>query len=161
MAYLAIACLVARHISRHAAERPGPDFPRLLWEWDQNLGRIAYRWLGQPAPDALRRDPQLRGKLSRRDLDLAEVVSAIPNDRDWNGWNRIGMAIFSASGGSEEGFFTFDDWSAKSPKYQPHVVEQRWCNYRRSPPTRIGMGSLDQLARQCGWTPQAQSAAMR
>jgi Primase C terminal 2 (PriCT-2)/Bifunctional DNA primase/polymerase, N-terminal len=158
MAYLAIACLVARHISCHAAERPGPDLQRLLWEWDQSLGRVAYRWLGKPAPDAPRRDPPRR-QLSRRNLDLAGVVNAIPNDCDWNGWNRVGMAVFSASGGSEEGFVIFDDWSAKSPKYQPHAVEERWRNYRRSPPTRIGMGSLVQLARQCGWTPRVQSTA--
>jgi hypothetical protein len=158
MAYLAIACLVARHISRHAAERPGHDLPRLLWEWDQNLGRTAYRWLGESAPDAPRRHPQLRGRLPRRNLDLAEVVSAIPNDCDWNGWNRVGMAIFNASSGSEEGFVIFDDWSAKSIKYQSHAVEERWRNYRRSPPNRIGLGSLVHLARQCGWAPRARSA---
>jgi hypothetical protein len=54
MAYLAIACLVARHISHHAAERPSPDLSRLLWESDHDLGRVAYRWLGQPDPDATR-----------------------------------------------------------------------------------------------------------
>jgi hypothetical protein len=66
MTYLAIACLIARHVSHHVAERPGPDLPRLLWEWDHDLGRLAYRWLGQPDPNAPRRHPQLRGQLSRR-----------------------------------------------------------------------------------------------
>jgi hypothetical protein len=155
--WLAIACLVARYVSHHAAERPGPDLPRLLWEWDHDLGRAAYRWLGQPTPDAPQRHPRPRAQLSRRDLDLAEIVQAIPNDCDWSGWNRIGMAIFAASGGSGEGFVAFDDFSAKSAKYRPHVVEERWRNYRRSPPGRVGVGSLVYLARQCGWTPQTQS----
>jgi hypothetical protein len=42
-AWLAVGCLVARHVSRHAAQRPGPDLPRLLREWDHGLGRLAYR----------------------------------------------------------------------------------------------------------------------
>lgn len=31
-AYLAIGCLTSRYVSRTAADRPGPDLPRLLWE---------------------------------------------------------------------------------------------------------------------------------
>jgi hypothetical protein len=88
VAWLAIACLVARHISRQAAERPSRALPRLLWGWDYELGRAAYRWLGQPAPDAPRSHPRPRSQLSRRDLDLAEIVNAIANNCDWHGWNR-------------------------------------------------------------------------
>jgi hypothetical protein len=102
-AWLACACLTARHVSRHAAERPSTDLPRLLWEWDHDLGRTAYGWLGQPAPDAPQRHPRPRAPLSRRDLDLAEVVGAIPNDCCWPAWNRVGLAIFAASGGSGNG----------------------------------------------------------
>jgi hypothetical protein len=161
MAYLAVACLVARHISRHAAERPSPELPRLLWEWDPNLGRRAYQWLGQPSPDAACRTVRSHPANTRRGFDLAEIVEAIPNDLDWIGWNKIGLAIYAACDGSEQGFVIFDDWSAKSPKYQSHTVEERWRNYRRSPPNRIGMGSLVYLARQYGWTPRAQSTARR
>jgi hypothetical protein len=153
-AYLAIGCLVARYISDHAARRPAADLLRLLWEFDHELARPPHRWLDQPDPDAPRRHPRRREQLSGRDLDLAEVVAAIRNDVDWNGWNSIGMAIYAASGGSEVGFIAFDDFSAKSPKYQPHAVDERWRNYRHSPPNRIGMGSLVHLARQNGWTPQ-------
>jgi hypothetical protein len=155
-AYLAIGCLIARYVSQRAAERPGPDLARLLWEFDHELARPAYRWLGRPAPDAPQRHPRPRHQLSRRDPDLAEIVHAIRNEVDWNGWNAIGMAIFVASGGSADGFIVFDDFSAKSSRYQPHAVEERWRNYRRSPPTRIGMGSLVHMARQCGWSPKAE-----
>jgi hypothetical protein len=159
VAYLAIACLVARYVSEHAAQRPGPDLPRLLWEFDHELGRPAYRWLGQPDPDQPRHHPRPRNGLSRRDLDLVDVVQAIRNDCDWTGWNNIGMAIFAASGGSEDGFVVFDAFSARSPKYDPATIRERWRNYRRSPPTRIGMGSLVHLARQCGWRPPSRSKA--
>jgi hypothetical protein len=151
-AYLAIACLLARYVSEHAAQRPGPDLPLLLWEFDRELAQPAYRWLRQLTPDAPRH-PRSR-IVSRRELHLAEIVQAIPNNCDWSAWNTIGMAIFAASGGSENGLTVFDDFSTKSPKYQPHAVEERWRNYRRSPPNRIGMGSLTHLARQSGWTPR-------
>jgi hypothetical protein len=150
IAYLAVGCLIARYVSEHAAQRPGLDLPRLLWEFDHELARPAYRWLDQPAPDEPRR-PRPRN-LSQRDLDLTEIVAAIRNDCDWVAWNNIGMAIFAASGGSEAGRTAFDDFSARSSKYDPGVVVERWRNYRRSPPNRIGMGSLVHLARQNGWT---------
>jgi hypothetical protein len=154
-AYLAVGCLVARYVSENAAQRPGPDLLRLLWEFDHELARSGYRWLGEPTPDEPRRHAQLSNRLSRRDLDLAEIVAAIHNDCDWHGWNSVGMAIFAASNGSEAGFVVFDDFSARSANYQPHAVKERWRNYHRSRPNRIGMGSLVHRARQCGWMPQA------
>jgi hypothetical protein len=157
--WLATACLVRRYISESAAQRPGPDFPRLLWEFDHELGRAAYRWLGQPDPDAPKRYPRRREELLQRDLDLAEIVRAIPNNGcSWDEWNRIGMAIFTASAGSGDGYIVFDDFSAKSPKYNPHSVRERWRNYRCSPPSRIGMGTLVHLARQAGWQPKKETA---
>jgi hypothetical protein len=149
---LAMACLVRHYISESASERPAPDFPRLLWEFDHELGRAAYRWLGQPDPDAPRRYPRHRDELSQRDLDLIELVRAIPNNCSWDEWNRIGMAVYAASDGSGDGWVAFDAFSAKSAKYNPRTVRERWLNYRRSPPLRIGMGTLVHLARQAGWT---------
>jgi hypothetical protein len=160
LARLATGCLVMRYVSEHAARRPAPDLPRVLWEFDHELARAAYRWLGQPNPDAPRRHPRPRNQLSQRDLDLAEIVHAIPNNVGWEEWNRIGLAIFAASDGSGDGFIAFDDFSAKSPtKYDPHAVEERWRNYRRSPPSRIGMGTLVYHARQAGWRPNKEAAS--
>lgn len=151
VAWLAIGCLVMRHISEHAAQRPGHDLPDILWEADRELGRAACRWLGKPAPDEPRQYPKPRHTLSHEELRLEEVVAAIPNSFSWDGWNRIGMAIYAASGGSEHGFIAFDDLSARSPKYRPQAVLERWRNYRRSPPTRISLGTLIHLAREAGW----------
>ena len=151
VAWLGVGCLVMRHVSQHAARRPGPDMPALLWEADPVLGRAAFRWLGRRAPDEPQHHPKPRHLMTRDELDLAELVAAIPNTFDWLEWNRVGMAIFAASDGSEEGFIAFDDLSARSPKYDPHAVRERWRNYRRSPPRRIGIGTLVYLARQHGW----------
>ena len=154
MAWLAVGCLVMRYISPSTAQRPGPDLARLLWEWDRELGGAAYRWLGQPDPDAPQRYPRPRRELSRRDLDLAEIVAAIPNDCGWEEWNRIGMAIAAASGCSGEGFILWDKFSAQSPQYNSAEVKERWRNYRRSPPSRTGIGKLAALAHKVGWRPR-------
>ncbi len=99
-AWLAIGCLISRYVDEQIARRPRPDMPRLLWEFDRELARPAYRWIGQPDPDAPQRYPRRRSELSERDLNLAEIVAAIPNNCSWEDWNKIGMAIFAASGGS-------------------------------------------------------------
>jgi len=153
VAWLAIGCLIMRHVSEYAARRPGPDLAGLLWESDRTLGRAAYKWLGEPAPDEPRRHPKPRGQMSNEELRLAEVVAAIRNDGlDWSEWNRLGLAIYAASGGSEEGFIVFDDLSARCPaKYDPYITRARWRNFHRSPPSRIGVGTLVHLAREAGW----------
>jgi hypothetical protein len=158
MTWLAIGCLTMRYVSEHAACRPGPDLPSLLWEADRALGRAAFGWLGQPAPDAPRRHPQPRRELSQADIDLGELVRAIPNDCDWPAWNRVGMAIYAASGGFEEGFIAFDGFSARSPKYDPYRTEARWHHYRSSPPSRLSAGTLRYLARENGWRPKEGAA---
>jgi hypothetical protein len=116
-----------------------------------------YGWIKQRAPDDPRHNIRPRSQLSRAELDLAEVVNAIPNHCGWEDWNRIGMAIFAASGGSSQGGIAFDDFSAKSPKYNPYTTADRWAHYGRSPPSRIRMGTLVHLARQHGWRRQAAS----
>ena len=161
VAWLAIGCLVLRHVGETPALNPGPDLPELLWECDHAHGRRAHDWLGQPRPDAPRPYPQRRRDMSPDDLDLAEMVAAIPNNCAWDEWNAIGMAIFAALGGSEPGFVVFDDFSAKSPKYNPAACAERWRNYRRSPPDRTGIGKLVALALAAGWRPSPQPVAAR
>jgi hypothetical protein len=151
--WLAIGCLVWRYIGETSARNPDPDLPSLLWEADPELGRRAHGWLGLPHPDAPRRYPRPRREMNRDDLNFAEMVAAIPNTFDWHKWNAVGMAIYAESDGSEDGFIAFDGLSARSPKYQPHMVVERWRNYRRSPPNRTGMGKLFALAYSAGWRP--------
>jgi hypothetical protein len=155
-AWLGIGCLVMRYVGETAARNPRPDLPSLLWEADHALGRRASDWLGLLHPDAPRRYPRPHRKLSPDDLDFEAMIAAIPNDFDWAGWNSIGMAIYAASGGSEDGFIAFDHFSARSPNYQPHAVVERWRNYGRSPPNRTGIGKVIGLALAAGWRPSEQ-----
>jgi hypothetical protein len=146
VAWLAVGCLVMRYVGETAARNPRPDLPSLLWEFDRPLGRRAHEWLGLPDPDAPRRYPRPRWEMSDDDLDFAAMIGSIPNTFDWHEWNAVGMAIFAASAGSEDGFIAFDDLSARSPKYQAHAVVERWRNYHRSPPNRTGIGKLIALS---------------
>jgi hypothetical protein len=58
------------------------------------------------------------------------------DDLPWDEWNRIGMAIWRSTGGSEEGYYLgFAPWSAKSGRNNPDATRQRWNSYSRSPPT--------------------------
>jgi hypothetical protein len=163
VAWLAIGCLVMRHVSEHVARRPGPDLPRLLWECDHALGRAAYRWAGWAAPDEPRHGfrSRSRSELTADDIDLAEMVAAIPNDANWDEWNATGLAIYAASHGSDQGGIVFDDWSAKSPKYNPYTTAERWRHYHRSPPNRTGAGKLIKLALAAGWRPYDRKEAAR
>jgi hypothetical protein len=84
---------------------------------------------------------------------VALALAVIPNDsnrpeHDYWWWNRIGMATWAATGGSEIGRVAFHEWSAKADKYDRVATESRWQHYRTSPPNRLGFGSLVYLARQ-------------
>jgi hypothetical protein len=161
-AWLAIAALVARYIAEDLARKPDFAFLDLLWERDRKLGRSAYTWADLPAPDeksmVKARHTPLAVWRPKQDLvcyssaALEVFVEAIPNNCCWEDWNRVGMAIFAASGGSLHGFAVFDEFSRRrtnGPYKYPAVVE-RWGNYGSgtSPPNRIGFGTLVWLSRQ-------------
>ena len=78
--------------------------------------------------------------------ELEAAIGVIPNDEDWEGWNRIGMALFMASNGA--GFDAFEAWSKKNPKYDERNTRVRWNHYHQSPPNRIGAGTIFHLAGQ-------------
>jgi hypothetical protein len=84
------------------------------------------------------------------DIDrVAAALAVIPNnDIHWNEWNRIGMATWRATAGSDDGFKAFDTWSQKSKKYDQEKTTARWKHYFRSPPTALGFGTLHHLADQ-------------
>ena len=129
-------------------------------------GKGKYRWLNQnPVADA----PQWLIDLCKEDVIerqpnedkqadpklVAAAMAIIPNDDlDWESWNSIGMACWAATGGSDEGLEAFDQMSQKSEdKYNPTETMKRWQGYFRSPPSRIGFGTLHHLADQAspGW----------
>ncbi len=77
---------------------------------------------------------------------LAEIPNAGPPDWEW--WNRVGMAVWRATGGSLIGEQTFSKWSARNAAYDPAEVLERWAHYAVSPPSQLGAGTLFHLARE-------------
>jgi Primase C terminal 2 (PriCT-2)/Virulence-associated protein E len=83
------------------------------------------------------------------DEDLLALGETIANaDREWADWNRLGMALFAASGGSEAGLAAFDSFSRRSAKYDADETQSRWDHYRQCPPDRLGPGTLVYESRQ-------------
>jgi len=91
---------------------------------------------------------------------VAATMAVIPNNTyvgrdpdlenwefDWHNWNRLGMAIWRETGGSEEGFVIFDTWSQNNrDKYNARETRKKWDGYCNSPPNQISYGSIRWLA---------------
>jgi predicted P-loop ATPase len=94
-------------------------------------------------------DPHDPGKDPHADPELiAAALAVIPNNADWERWYTIGMAVWRATSGSAEGFAVWDAWSKKSPKYDACNTAQKWAAFFKSPPTKIGAGTIFHLADQ-------------
>jgi putative DNA primase/helicase len=97
--------------------------------------------------------PQSEARSSaKRRASPARVRAAmrvIPNeDVGWDDWKKWGLAIYAATNGSAEGLAIWQEWSAKSHKHDAANTAAEWDNIQRSPPTRIGAGSIFHAARQ-------------
>lgn len=83
---------------------------------------------------------------------LRAATLAIPNKtQDWWGFNRMGMALYAATNGDLAGRDIYAEWSATSAKHVEDAVNERWANYAKSPPTRIGAGTIFYEAKTHGW----------
>jgi hypothetical protein len=96
------------------------------------------------------------------DVDLDELRDAmqyVPNDcLGWDDWFPYSLALFAATGGSEEGFQIFDEWSQKSDRYEDNpekygkdYTRTRWREIAGSPPSDTGVNKLFKIARENGW----------
>jgi len=86
-------------------------------------------------------------KLTAAPERIAAALAVIPNeDLDWDDWNVVGMAAWRATNGADVAFQAFDAWSRKSRKYDVKVTAQKWTAYAKSPPQRLGAGTIFYLA---------------
>lgn len=88
-------------------------------------------------------------------FDVLAALAAIPNNgaADWEAWNKIGLATWGATDGSEMGRCAWHEWSARHPAYDEAATEARWQHYRDHPPG-AGAGTLYAIAREHGWRRQ-------
>jgi hypothetical protein len=76
---------------------------------------------------------------------LQDALGRIPNDTgppDWEAWNRLGMALWVACGGSDEGLELWLEFSARHPSYDEKETRDRWRHYHRSRPGLLGAGTI-------------------
>jgi hypothetical protein len=99
------------------------------------------QWNGHD-PDHPSADPQADS------LRIAAALAAIPNHgpADWEAWNRVGMAVWRATGGSSAGWEAFNAWSQRNQAYNADATRTRWGHYTTSPPTSIGAGTIFHMA---------------
>ena len=112
------------------------------------LRAVAESKAGADDDDAGPQAQQSSGDPQADPLDICAAVAVIPNDNlDWQEWNKIGLAAWRASGGSDAGLAAFCAWSSRSTKFNRGRTEARWTHYATSPPDRIGAGTLFHLAK--------------
>jgi Bifunctional DNA primase/polymerase, N-terminal/Primase C terminal 2 (PriCT-2) len=89
------------------------------------------------------------------DLDeIADALRFCPNDDEaWEEWTAMGLRIFAATSG--EGFALFDEWSAKSIKYDATKTLERWEEITGCPPNRTGVEKIFKIPREHGWVRKA------
>jgi putative DNA primase/helicase len=90
--------------------------------------------------------------------DVQAALAVIPNSGapDWNEWTRVGLAVWAATEGSDEGREAFGEWSAKNEACGAgETPDEAWERIAGCKPDRIGAGTLFHMARQVvpGWQP--------
>jgi hypothetical protein len=76
--------------------------------------------------------------------DIRAALRVIPNEKDRDGWVSVGMAVYRATKGA--GFDAFDEWSRKWPGYDQSNTRVLWEGFVRTPPRRIGAGTIFRMA---------------
>jgi archaellum biogenesis ATPase FlaH len=82
-------------------------------------------------------------------VEAPKVIRALEHitPEGYDAWIRIGMAIHSASGGSDQGFGLWHDWSTRGPSYDGiEDCRYHWASFGRYQGRGVGLGSLFQIA---------------
>ena len=98
------------------------------------------------------------------EVDYDRLKSALAHIRadDRDTWFRYGGAIYDASGGSEEGFKVWDEWSktTKRGNYNAEAQQRYWAKEFSSPrQNRTTLASIYSDAKQNGWLESSNHAA--
>ncbi|WP_158803965.1 PriCT-2 domain-containing protein [Acidisoma sp. L85] len=94
--------------------------------------------------------------------DILHALATIVNHptMQYPDWNRIGGAIFNATGGSAEGLAAWDAWSKGHPKYAEGTCAGCWNTFKNTSPydkLKTNFGSLVNMAREVDPTWRAPS----
>lgn len=88
-------------------------------------------------------------RVERHKVDAA--LTAIPPD-GYENWIRVGMAIHAGSGGSDEGFETWHNWSLTGDTYDSaEDCRYHWGSFGRYGGRGLHLGTLYAAAKEKGW----------
>lgn len=90
---------------------------------------------------------------------VAAAMAFIPNagtDVHYDDWVKMGYAVYRATGGGDAGYKIWDEWSAKSSKYEPNEQFAAWGRIHRAVvaadvPVKVGAGTIFFHAKMAGW----------
>ena len=79
---------------------------------------------------------------------ITDALNHVPNDLDYDGWVRIGFALYDGLG--EAGRGLWEAWSATSPNNDAAFTSRKWSSFANGRSVKIG--TLFWHAAQNGWT---------
>ena len=104
--------------------------------------------------DELRGDPDWE----RMGSALAAIPAAARDDRE-GCWRPVGMALHHETGGSEDGFGLWDEWSREGGKYDAADQRRVWDSFGSGSGKPVTIATLYHLAQRHGWQPNQQARA--
>lgn len=79
--------------------------------------------------------------------DLRVVVEQIENDDlHYDDWVKVGMSCHYESGGTDDGFAIWSDWSSTSAKHDPSQMRTKWNSFGRQAGRPATIGTLKSMA---------------
>ena len=103
--------------------------------------------------DLLKKQDRRRVLLNDKPIDIsssevADMLSYINPDVEYDVWVRIGMAIHHVMNG--DGFATWDKWSSDGQKYDAAEMDSKWFSFGKTA-NPVGMGTLLYYAELAGY----------
>ncbi len=91
----------------------------------------------------------------RAERDRVESALATLTPDGYEHWIRVGMALHHASGGSDEGFALWHEWSARGDSYDGiEDCRYHWSSFGGYSGRALGLGTIYAAAKATGWTVQ-------
>lgn len=120
-----------------------PEFPDMLKPPARSLDDELDDLVKQGSADSEPFDP----------ARVAEMLTWIDPDEEYQVWLSVGMALHHGSQGSDAGFALFQEWSARGTKYKgERDCRAKWRSFRDKPGAAT-MGTLIHMARERGHDP--------
>ena len=127
------------------------DCPQWILDVVETSGQVVGL---HPSDRALEAVPIGGDELARVSAALAVLVTVDAMVK-YDPWLHVGMALHEGSGGSQQGFELWDQWSMQIDGYVTDVsgknsTQRKWASFGRRD-TSIGMGTLFDMARENGY----------